>query len=162
MSKSSEGLIVRPPSPAPLAQTVLIIQRATTARLIEWERGGIGAGVVGEFAAVMDVPVDQLCSLLGVAPSTIARKRRLGGTLAPAVSQSVLRLARLLDVARQLVENSTAVDARNFDPYKWLGRWLWTAQPALGGLRPATLISTPTGAVAVERLLGALESGVYV
>ena len=39
-------------------------------------------------------------------------------------------LARLPGIAKDIVDNSTAPDAKGFDSAKWLGQWLETSQPA--------------------------------
>ena len=70
-------------------------------------------------------------------------------------------MIKLLGIAQSIVNNSTAAEAKAFDAAKWLGQWIEQPQPALGGRRPADLISTPTGVEVVARLLGSLESGAY-
>lgn len=69
-------------------------------------------------------------------------------------------MEKLLDLAKAIVENSTAQEA-GFDPAAWLDRWLEIPQPSLGGRKPADLIDTPIGVQVVTRLLGAIESGAY-
>ncbi|WP_255435072.1 MbcA/ParS/Xre antitoxin family protein [Rhodoferax sp. BLA1] len=70
-------------------------------------------------------------------------------------------MEKLLDIAKAIVENSTAEDAVGFDPAAWLDSWLEIPQPSLGGRKPADLIDTPAGLEVVTRLLGAIESGSY-
>jgi len=72
-----------------------------------------------------------------------------------------IAMAKLLGLAREIVANSTAAEAKDFDSVAWLGRWIETAQPALGGRKPADLIDTPTGVEMVAKLLGSIESGAY-
>lgn len=81
--------------------------------------------------------------------------------IAGAGGQAALGLARLLAIARSIVENSTAAQAKDFDVGKWLGQWIERPQPALGGRKPADLIGTPTGLDMVAKVLGAIESGAY-
>ena len=71
-------------------------------------------------------------------------------------------MMRLLGLAQEIVANSTSEEAKDFDVGKWLGRWIEIPQPALGGLKPSEVLDTPTGIETVEKLLGALESGVYL
>ena len=75
--------------------------------------------------------------------------------------RAALGMARLLGMANEIVENSTAPEAKDFDTARWLGQWLEKPQPALGGRKPSELIDTPTGLDVVARLLGAIESGAY-
>ncbi|MFO1356707.1 MAG: MbcA/ParS/Xre antitoxin family protein [Gammaproteobacteria bacterium] len=49
----------------------------------------------------------------------------------------------------------------DFNAARWLGKWIETAQPALGGRKPADLLDTPTGLDMVSRLLGSIQSGAY-
>lgn len=44
---------------------------------------------------------------------------------------------------------------------RWLGTWLSTPAPALGGHAPLTLLETADGRRLVGDLLGSLESGAY-
>ena len=80
----------------------------------------------------------------------------------PEMLQTAIGMIKLLSIAQDIVENSTATEAQNFDAAKWLGQWIETPQPALGGLKPADLIDTPTGVAIVARVLGSLQSGAYL
>ena len=99
--------------------------------------------------------------ILGVPKATAEKKAAGGELLTGNGGRAALGIARLLGVANEIVANSTAPEAKNFDAAKWLGQWLEKPQPALGGRRPAELIDTPTGLDVVARLLGAIESGAY-
>jgi uncharacterized protein (DUF2384 family) len=70
--------------------------------------------------------------------------------------------ASLLNIANDIVRNSTAPEAAGFDTATWLRQWIELPQPALGGQKPVDLIGTPAGLAAVERVLGAIESGAFV
>ena len=70
-------------------------------------------------------------------------------------------MAKLIAKAREIVDNSTAQEAKNFDAAEWLGKWLEAPQPALGGRKPSALMDTPAGLDAVLRLMGAIESGAH-
>jgi uncharacterized protein (DUF2384 family) len=76
-------------------------------------------------------------------------------------SRAPIGMSNLLVQAREIVANSTGAEAQDFDSAAWLGRWIETAPPALGGREPADLIDTPTGAEMVAKLLGSIESGAY-
>jgi uncharacterized protein (DUF2384 family) len=67
----------------------------------------------------------------------------------------------LLYLQRQLAEMGDAKQLNEFDAAKWLGQWLREPNAALGGARPATYMSSPTGRNAVIRALGANFSGAY-
>ena len=49
----------------------------------------------------------------------------------------------------------------HFDIDGWLQEWLHRPQPALGGRRPADLLSTEEGIESVGRALGSILSGSY-
>jgi hypothetical protein len=93
-------------------------------------------------------------------PST-TQKPASGEFVSGAGGQAAVGMIRLLGIAQEIVNNSTADEARNFDSAKWLGQWIERPQPALGGRKPAELIDTPTGVEVVARLLGSIESGAY-
>ncbi len=48
-----------------------------------------------------------------------------------------------------------------FDMDAWLQDWLQRPQPALGGRKPAELLSTEAGIESVRRALGSTLSGSY-
>ncbi len=48
-----------------------------------------------------------------------------------------------------------------FDMDAWLQEWLQRPQPALGGRKPADLLSTEEGIESVRRALGSTLSGSY-
>ena len=137
------------------------VHAADPIQLIEIERKGVAGIFVKDLSRRMEMPAQRMFDILGVAKATAEKKVAAGELLTGNGGRAALGLARLLGIAREIVENSTATDARNFDSAKWLGQWLETPQPALGGRRPATLIDTPTGLEVVGKLLGAIESGAY-
>lgn len=75
------------------------------------------------------------------------------------LNQNEPDIARLLNVARAMAAASTHPDAATLDVEAWLARWLAKPQPSLGGRRPKDLLGTPSGLAAVERVLGAIQSG---
>jgi len=84
-------------------------------------------------------------------PRTLERKA--GGKLTllkPSESDRLARLVRLIVRAEEAI--GTADKAH---------RWLMTSNRALGGQVPLTLLDSDAGALAVERVLGRIEHGVY-
>lgn len=100
-------------------------------------------------------------NILGVSKATAKKKVAAGENIDGCAGQSALRMIKLLGIAQDIVSNSTAVEATNFDSTQWLGQWIGRPQSALGGRKPADLIDTPTGVEIVARLLGPIESGAY-
>jgi putative toxin-antitoxin system antitoxin component (TIGR02293 family) len=130
-------------------------------RLIETERKGVAGVFVKDLSKRMEIPAQRMFAILGVPKATAEKKVAAGELLTGSGGRAALGIARLLGMAKEIVENSTAPEAVDFDAAKWLGVWLEKPQPALGGRKPAELIDTPTGVEVVARLLGAIESGAY-
>ena len=137
------------------------VHAADPIQLIEIERKGVAGIFVKDLSRRMEIPAQRMFDILGVAKATAEKKVAAGELLTGNGGRAALGIARLLGIAKEIVENSTAAEAKDFDSAKWLGQWLETPQPALGGRRPATLIDTPTGLEVVSKLLGAIESGAY-
>lgn len=137
------------------------IAGAEPMQLVEAERRGVSGIFLKDLSKRMEMPTSRLYSIVGVPKATAEKKAANGELLAGSGGRAALGVARLLAMARAIVENSTAPEAQDFDSAKWLGQWLERPQPALGGRRPADLIDTPTGLEMVARLLGAIESGAY-
>ncbi len=134
------------------------VSQAPPMQLLETERAGVDAAFLGDLAKRMDVSFSHLAEVVGIPKATAARKlsnnEKVNGAAA-------IALARLLALADEIVEDSTAPDAASFDTAKWLGQWIERPQPALGGHKPSELLDTPTGVAMVTKLLGAIRSGAY-
>ncbi len=141
---------------------VASIRRATPLQLVEAERSGVKARLVKDLANEMKIPVGRFYGMLDVPKATIEAKVARDEVVGGAGGQRALAMVRLLGQAHDIVSNSTASGAARFDTAKWLGAWIETPQPALGGRKPSDLLDTPTGFEIVSRTLGALESGSYL
>lgn len=140
---------------------VVSVHAAQPMQLIETERRGVAGIFVKDLARRMAMPAQRMFDILGVPKATAEKKVAAGELLTGTGGRAALGMARLLGIAQDILADSTAAQAQGFDTARWLGRWLETPQPALGGRRPAELIETPTGLEVVARLLGALRSGAY-
>lgn len=129
--------------------------------LIETERRGVASVFVKDLSKRMGLPAQRMFDIVGVPKATVERKVAEGGLLSGSGGRAALGIAKLLGIASEIVQDSTAPEAQGFDTAKWLGQWLETPQPALGGRKPAELVETPTGLEVVTRLLGAIRSGAY-
>ncbi|WP_354004979.1 antitoxin Xre/MbcA/ParS toxin-binding domain-containing protein [Ramlibacter albus] len=138
-----------------------VVTRATPLELVELERKGVPSAILKDIARQLGLPQARVFEMLGVPKATAERKVAAGETIAGMGGQAIIGVARLLARAHEIVANSTAPEARGFDTEKWLGRWLETPQPSLGGRKSSELIDTRTGLDVVLRLLGALQSGAY-
>jgi putative toxin-antitoxin system antitoxin component (TIGR02293 family) len=137
------------------------VRGASPLQLIELERVGVRGAFIKDLSERMNLPASRLFGVLGVSRATAARKSAATAKIAGASGHAAIGMAKLLGIAQELAESSTASGAAEFDAAAWLGRWIERPQPALGGRTPAELLSTPTGIEVVTRLLGSLESGAY-
>lgn len=137
------------------------VSQATPMEMIEAERHGIAGIFLKDLSKSMDLPATRIYAIVGIPKATAEKKIAANDAITGSSGEAALGLARLLVIARRIIENSTASEAQNFDAAKWLGRWIELPQPALGGHKPADLIGTPTGLEMVTRVLGAIESGAY-
>lgn len=97
----------------------------------------------------LDIPLEKLAALLGISKATLHR-RKASGRLDLAESDRVVRFARLMGLATQVLESPE--NAR---------LWLSMPQKGLGGAIPLHYAETEFGAREVEDLLGRIEYGVY-
>ena len=81
--------------------------------------------------------------------------------MAPICRKFTAAMVKLLCIAQDIVHDSTAEGARDFDTAKWLDHWIELPQPALGGRKPVDLLDTAKGVEAVVHLLGSIQSGAY-
>jgi putative toxin-antitoxin system antitoxin component (TIGR02293 family) len=87
---------------------------------------------------------------LGIARRTAARRKRQGGRLKPIESELLLRLARVLVSAADVLDGEE--QARG---------WLLAENRALGGRKPIELLDTGIGFQDVLDVLKRIEHGVY-
>lgn len=137
------------------------ISSATPMQLVEVERTGVDARFVKDLSRHFRMPAVRMYEILDVPKATVEKRISQKSGIAGTGGQAAIAMAKLLAQAQDIVANSTAPEAADFDVGQWLGRWIERPQPALGGRKPAELIGTPTGAAMVSRLLGAIESGAY-
>jgi putative toxin-antitoxin system antitoxin component (TIGR02293 family) len=138
------------------------VRKASPMEIVSMERDGIPGRVLKEMALVMQVPARRLYHILGAPKATVERKIAANQVVSGTTGQAALGMVRLLGLAQDIVDKSTAPEAKKFDTAKWLGEWIETPQPALGNKKPADLLDTPTGVEIVARTLGALQSGAYM
>jgi putative toxin-antitoxin system antitoxin component (TIGR02293 family) len=121
----------------------------TPSRLIEALRVGLPVQELMDLQASLKVPMEKLVPRLGISKATLHR-RKATGRLDPAESDRVVRFARLMGKAVEVLESDDT--AR---------QWLTSPQFGLGGAVPLDYADTEVGAREVEDLLGRIEYGVY-
>ncbi len=93
---------------------------------------------------------ETICSSLRIAKRTAARRKKDAARLKPAESELLLRLARVLASATEVLGSEEK------------GReWLTSANRALGGAAPIDLLDTGLGFDEVTDVLTRVEHGVY-
>lgn len=98
----------------------------------------------------MDLPSDRVTEIIGIPRRTLAR-RKVEKRFTSDESERLLRGARVFAKSLRLFDGDRDAAVE----------WLVTIEAALGKA-PAELISTDVGAREVERVIGALEQGVFL
>ena len=137
------------------------VAQATPMAVIDIEREGVPGLFIKDLSRRMAIPTSRFFAILGLPKATAEKKAAAGELVNGSSGQAAVGITRLIGIAQAIADQSTSSAAENFDAAKWLGRWIESPQPALGGRKPADLVSTPTGLEIVSRLLGAMESGAY-
>lgn len=126
-----------------------LVPAYTPSMLIESLKAGLALHELEVLRSSLGLPMDRLAPMLGISKATLHR-RKAAGRLDPAESDRVLRFARLMGTAVDVLENEH--NARS---------WLTSPQYGLGGAVPLEYAETEVGARVVEHLLGRIEHGVY-
>lgn len=119
------------------------------ARLVEVLRNGLPVAELEALQASLAVPIEKLIPMLGLSKATFHR-RKAEGKFSPAESDRLVRFARLMGRASEVLESEE--NARH---------WLTSPQFGLGGAVPLQFAESEVGAREVEDLLGRIEHGVY-
>ena len=120
------------------------------ANLVKVMEVGLPVKELTTLQASLDVPAERLAPMLGISKATFHRRKGTGSKLNPAVSDRVVRFAKLLGKA-----------AKIFGDLEDAKQWLNSPQFGLGGAVPLDYAKTEIGAREVENLLGRIEYGVY-
>ena len=118
-------------------------------QIIDALRLGLPVRELDDLQAALEVPMEKLGPMLGISKATLHR-RKVEGRLGVAESDRIVRFARLMGRAIEVLESLE--NAR---------RWLNAPQVGLGGAIPLVYAETEVGAREVEDLLGRIDFGVY-
>ncbi|MBI5523689.1 MAG: DUF2384 domain-containing protein [Desulfarculus sp.] len=121
----------------------------TAAEMDALIRQGLPMACASQVQASLALPDQSFADFLAVGTRTLLRMRQEKKKLSVAAGDRLFRLARIVSLAREVLEDQAA--ARN---------WLCSPQVGLGGKRPLDLMLTEAGCREVEELLGRLEYGV--
>jgi putative toxin-antitoxin system antitoxin component (TIGR02293 family) len=125
-----------------------VAANAPLARKIEAIRAGVRARVVDDMVAYLDVPKNVIFGLLRTPESTAHRLIKDDRKLDPAASERVVRVA---DITRMAEETFGGREAAR--------RWLKTANLALAGVTPLSMLDTEPGTAEVRRILSSINYG---
>jgi putative toxin-antitoxin system antitoxin component (TIGR02293 family) len=131
-------------------KAAIAAEPATTREWVARIRSGLPAASALAFKKALGLSNEQLASVLGVSPRTVARLDPAKSHLDPVSGDRLVRSARLYAIAAEVLEDAAAA-----------AHWLKSSQRALGGAVPLELAQTDVGARAVEALLGRMEHGVF-
>ena len=139
------------PSPRNKAFSSLVAKAPPWARAVDTIRAGVTARVVDEMVEYLEAPKRVVFSMLHTPESTAHRLIKHDLRLDAAASERVLRVAEILREAQEAFGGRLAAL-----------RWLKTANLALAGATPLSLLDTEVGAAQVRRILSAINyGGVY-
>lgn len=130
-------------------KAVLRQRPATYTAVIARTRAGLPYATLEAIATGFAIPLAVLVHILHLPPRTLARRKK-SGRLSPGESDRLLRLARVVARAAEVLGSDERA-----------GAWLRGPVRALGGVRPLDLLDTDLGAQQVEQVLGRIEHGVY-
>jgi putative toxin-antitoxin system antitoxin component (TIGR02293 family) len=112
-------------------------------------RRGIPSSAVDALTGVTHLSQTELAAAVGIPARTLARRKR-EGRLTSEESSRLIRLARVIARGEEVFEDlDAAVD------------WLKSANAALAGTTPLSLLDTDIGAESVMDTLGRIEQGVF-
>lgn len=112
-------------------------------------RRGLPSASVDAVVRLTRITQVQLAQALAIPERTLARRKR-EGALSPEESAKFVRLARVVERAEVVFEDTSAALA-----------WLQTDNASLGGVAPLSLLDTDIGADSVLDTLGRIEHGVF-
>ena len=119
-------------------------------RLAALVQAGLPARMIREVAEALAVSPMQFAQTVQIAPRTLLRRLSDDARLKADESERVLRIARLLKRATDVLEGEEEA-----------ARWFRHPLRTLGGKAPLDMCATEPGAREVETVLGRLEHGVF-
>jgi putative toxin-antitoxin system antitoxin component (TIGR02293 family) len=112
-------------------------------------RQGLPSASVDALVRSTRITQAELAQALAIPERTLARRKR-EGALSPEESSKFVRFARVVERAEAVFEDTEAALS-----------WLQSANAALGGVTPMSLLDTDIGADSVMDTLGRIEHGVF-
>jgi len=147
---------------SPVEEFRAFMRSASSMQRVLVEREGVPARVVESLLERMRATPAEFRQITGMPRSSLPRKLREAGMVASGGGLAVVCLIDMINRVEDMLNADGDEIARGFDVFEWLGRWMRRPQRALAGMTPMELIDTPTGRQLVVRLIGAMQSGVYL
>ena len=122
----------------------------TTSDLARATRAGLSVDSLDTLAEELSIQRVAVAKLLGISERTLTRRATSNGRLTAVESDRVVRLARILALAKETLGNMEKAS-----------RWLQTSNRALEGDKPINRLDTDIGVRSVEQVLGRIEYGLY-
>jgi putative toxin-antitoxin system antitoxin component (TIGR02293 family) len=122
----------------------------TSSDLARATRRGLPVDSLDKLAEELSIQRMGVAKLLGIPERTLSRRSTNGGRLTATESDRVVRLARVLALAKETLGDMEKAS-----------RWLQTSNRALDGDRPIDRLDTDAGVRSVEQILGRIEYGLY-
>jgi putative toxin-antitoxin system antitoxin component (TIGR02293 family) len=122
----------------------------TALELAEVTRAGLSVSILDTVARELAVQRVAVAKLLGISERTLSRRVTTNSRLTPTESDRIVRLARVLALAKETLGSMEKA-----------ARWLQTPNRALEGDKPFDRLDTDAGVRAVEQILGRIEYGLY-
>jgi len=122
----------------------------TSSDLARATRAGLLVDSLDTLAHELSIQRLAVATLLGISERTLTRRATSNGRLTAAESDRVVRLARVLALAKETLGSMEKAS-----------RWLQTSNRALEGDKPIDRLDTDIGVRSVEQVLGRIEYGLY-
>jgi putative toxin-antitoxin system antitoxin component (TIGR02293 family) len=126
---------------------------------VEAIRRGLPASLIVQTSEAMELPREQIYTLLQFPRATVTRKIAAKAVLSPEMSERLLGLRKLIGQVEVMVRESGSPDG--FNAAKWTAQWLNEPAPALGGQPPKAFMDTAEGQDIVANLIARMQSGAY-
>ncbi|MDC6168386.1 antitoxin Xre/MbcA/ParS toxin-binding domain-containing protein [Paucibacter sp. XJ19-41] len=127
-------------------------------QLVLLAKVGLRVRLVRHLADEMKLSADVIAEWIGL-PLAHVLTPLPGKALELDQGLRLLWMARLIGQAQEMVDR--AGKSAGFNAPKWMGSWLQTAHPVLGGMNPGDYLLRSDGPQTVSDLLARLESGAY-
>src|SRR6185312_15900492 len=131
-------------------QSAFLLAEQPAKVALEGIRRGLPPAMFDQVAAALGLSSSKLAEKLGVARRTLTRKHGSGNPLPADVSEKILRVARIRNLARRVFATDRAV-----------AQWLLKRDSALGSVAPIDMLDTEIGGREVEDLLISLAHGQF-